>query len=89
MVKANEGYRPLVVESYRESGSGLDGNVHIRPVAGQWASENLRVECSRRLSDINRHKLGTRFIIRAKLTVREGGGKFVYSYFGWREKVVG
>lgn len=88
MAKANEGYHPLEVESYRESGSGLHGDVHIRPVPGQWAAPHLRVECSKRLSDLKRYKLGTRFRIRAKLTDREGGGEFVYSYFGWREEVV-
>lgn len=88
MAKESEGYRPLVVESYRESGLGPHGDVHIRPVPGQWAPENLRVECAKRLSDLSRYKLGTRFVIRAKLTDREGGGEFVYSYFGWREKVL-
>lgn len=88
MAKSGEEYRPLIVESYHESGSGLHGDVHIRPAPGQWAPETLRVECSKRLSDLRRYKLGTRFRIRAKLTDREGGGEFLYSYFGWREEVV-
>lgn len=88
MGKANAVYRSLDVESYRESGSGLHCDVHIRPLPGQWAAPHLRVECSKRLSDLKRYKLGTRFRIRAKLTDREGGREFVYAYFGWREGVV-
>jgi uncharacterized protein with HEPN domain len=29
-----------------------------------------------------------RFRIRAKLTDREGGGQFLYSYFGWHAEIV-
>jgi hypothetical protein len=69
MAKSHEGYRPLVVESYRESGSSLHGDVHIRPLPGQWAAPHLRVECSKRLSDLKRYKFVTPFRIRAKLTI--------------------
>jgi hypothetical protein len=34
MTKWTEPYREVILESYRESGSGLHGDVHIRPVRG-------------------------------------------------------
>ena len=43
MAKANEPYRYVVVESYRESGSGLHGNVHIRPVPAEGFPPGMRV----------------------------------------------
>ena len=63
------------------------GQLHIRPVQGQGLSTRLHVECSKELSDLKRHPLGTRFRIRAKLTDRRGGGAFLYSYFGWSVEV--
>jgi hypothetical protein len=35
MAKPHERYRDVVVESFRIGGSGLHGDVHIRPIAGQ------------------------------------------------------
>jgi hypothetical protein len=39
MAKPSETYRYVVVESYRESGSGLHGDVHIRP---SWWKASLQ-----------------------------------------------
>jgi hypothetical protein len=46
----------------------------------------MRVECSKSLS--RDFPVGTRFKIRAKLTDREDGGEFLYSYFGWEPEVL-
>jgi len=82
-------YQLVIVESYEPpSTAGLHGPVHIRPVAGQGFPTDLHVECSKELSDLRKHKLGTRFRIKAKLTDREGGGEFLYSYFGWPVEVI-
>ena len=86
MAKVGEPYVDVVVESYRESYSGLHGDIHIRPAAGQRFPQTLRVECSKRLS--RDYEPGTHFVIRAKLTDREEGGEFLYSYFGWPFRVV-
>ena len=81
-------YEYVVVEScVPPESSGLRGRVHIRPVAGQRYPTTLHVECSRKLC--RDYPVGTRFRIRAKLTDREGGGEFLYSYFGWKHEVVG
>jgi len=86
MAKPREPYRNVIVESYRESGSGLHGDVHIRPVASEGFPSGTRVECSKSL--MRDFPVGTRFRIKAKLTDREGGGEFLYSYHGWKFEVV-
>lgn len=87
MAKPLEPYVMVEVESYiPDRTSGLHGKVHIRPCAGQGYPANMHVECSKDLS--RKYPLGTRFRIRAKLTDREGGGEFLYSYFGWKYLVI-
>lgn len=82
MAKHDEPYRVVVVESFvPASTSGLHGEVHIRPIAGQGFATTLHVECSKKLC--RDYPVGTRFRIRAKLTDREGSGEFLYSYHGW------
>jgi hypothetical protein len=85
MAKPKEPYRTVVVESYRESGSGLHGDVHIRPIPGEGFPPGIRVECSKQMM---RHPVGTKFRIKAKLTDKEEGGEFLYSYFGWKFEVL-
>lgn len=88
MAKPFESYRQVTVESYVPNDrSGLHGKVHIRPVAGQGYAENLHVECSKRLSAD--YPVGTQFVVRAKLTDRDDGGEYLYSYHGWPVTVVG
>ena len=86
MAKPSEPYQDVIVESFRESGSGLHGDVHIRPVAGQGYPDGIRVECSKSLSYA--FPVGTRFKIKAKLTDKEDGTEFLYSYFGWKPEVL-
>lgn len=87
MAKPDEPYRSVVVESFRPSAtSGLHGDVHIRPVKGQGLPEALHVECSKKLS--RNYPAGTKFKIQAKLTDREGGGEYIYSYHGWAYEVM-
>lgn len=90
MAKPNEPFSYCVVESYYpDNTSGLHGPVHIRPVPGQEFPTYLRVECSKDLMNPRIHPVGTRFRLRVKLTDREGGGEFLYSYFGWPVEVLG
>jgi hypothetical protein len=82
-------YELIKVESYYESGSGLHGNVHIRPLPGQSPFEtSMRVECSKVLMDPRVHKVGTKFLIQAKITSRLGGTPFIYSSYAWPHKVI-
>lgn len=87
MAKPFELYREVVVESYKPAFStGLRGKIHIRPVDGQGYAKDLHVECSKRLS--TEFPVGTRFILRAKLTDREDGGEYLYSYHRWSVTVL-
>jgi hypothetical protein len=70
-------YRQIAVQSC------LIGNdVQIRPIAGQAFSTTLSVQCARRLRDPGRYPVGTRFLLTAKLTDRQGGTPFLYAYHG-------
>ena len=87
MAKKNEACREIVVESYKPSStSGLHGEIHIRPVAGQGLRTDLQVECAKELS--RNYPVGTRFRIRAKLTDREGSGEYLYSSYLWPVTVI-
>jgi hypothetical protein len=46
----------------------------------------MRVECSKQLS--RDYPVDTKFRIKTKLTDREEGGEFLYSYFGWKYEVL-
>ena len=83
----NMTYQKIVVESYRPAKtSALHGAIHIRPVEGQGFPLTLHVECSKKLS--TDYPVGTKFKIKAKLTDREGGGQFLYSYYRWPFEVL-
>lgn len=80
-------YEKILVESFiPKSTSGKHGKIHIRPVAGHKYPSTLQVECSKKLS--KDYPVGTKFILTAKLTDREDGGEYLYSYFGWKYEVV-
>ena len=74
MAKPEEPYRYVVVESYGETGSGLPGDVHIRPVPVEGFPQGMRVECSKQLS--RDYPVGTKFRIKAE-AYRQGGGRGV------------
>jgi len=81
-------YEYIVVETYYPaSTAGLHGPVHVRPIPGEAYPTHLQVECSKSL--IRDYEVGTPFRLRLKLTDREGGGEFLYSYFGWKYEVQG
>lgn len=86
MAKDNS-YEKVLVESYMPScTSGKHGKVHIRPVTGHKYPKTLQVECSKKLS--NDYPVGTKFLLNAKLTDRDGGGEYLYSYQGWKVEVI-
>ena len=87
MAKRNESYHYITVESYIPTNTaGLHGPVHIRPVLGEVFSPTLQVECAKSLTE--NYPVGTRFKLKVKLTDREGGGEYLYSYFGWKAEVI-
>jgi hypothetical protein len=87
LAKLNASYRTVIVESYKPlATSGLHGDLHIRPVKGQGLAETLHVECSKKLS--RNYPVGTKFKIQARLTDRDSGGEYLYSYHGWAFEIM-
>jgi len=87
MAKDNP-YVTIIAESFVPSDmSGRHGKVHMRPAPGQPFGQDLLIECSKALT--TEHPVGTRFRMRVKLTDRESGGEFLYSYHGWKVDVLG
>jgi hypothetical protein len=72
-------YREVAVQSVADPRSGV---LRIRPMAGQAYAPTLNVQCSRALVDPARYPAGTRFLLLAKLTDRQGGTPFLYAYHG-------
>jgi hypothetical protein len=72
-------YREVAVESFLDPRTG---GLRIRPMAGQAYATSMRVQCARALADPSVYPPGTRFLIRAKLTDRNGGAPFLYAYHG-------
>lgn len=86
MGKPTEPTVRVIVESYEEIGSGLHGERHVRPLPGQGYPAGTRVRCSKAMR--YGHPLGTRFLIYAKATDRQGGREFLSSHHSWDYKVV-
>jgi len=78
-------YRDVAVESFADPRTGL---LRIRPLAGQAYATSMRVQCSRVLRDPAQYPAGTRFLIRAKLTDRQGGAPYLYAHHGDPVKVL-
>ena len=72
-------YREVAVESVLDARTG---RLRIRPVPGQAYSSSLRVQCARLLSDPEHYPAGTRFLLSAKMTDRQGGQPFLYAWHG-------
>jgi hypothetical protein len=78
-------YREVAVESFVDPRSG---RVAIRPIPGQAYASALRVQCSSALKDQERYPVGTRFLVSAKLTDRQGGAPYLYAHHGDAVKVL-
>lgn len=84
----NNQYDYIIVESFLISNtSGKHGLIHVRPLPGQDPYfETMFVECSKELSFD--YPIGTRFRIKAKITAKQGGTPFIYSYYKWGYEVL-
>jgi hypothetical protein len=87
VAKPNEPYNFIIVESYRPANtSGIHGPIHIRPAPNQMFPQSLQVECSKKLSQ--NYPVGTRFRLKVRLTDRDGGGEYLYSFPGWPARIL-
>jgi hypothetical protein len=82
----DEPYVWLIVETYRERGSGLHGDIHVRPIPGQVVPPSYRVRFPK--APRRAYKLGQRFRVPAKITDKEGGNKFVHTNHAWDYVVI-
>jgi hypothetical protein len=74
-------YRQIIIETYRGPPRGNHGSIRARPIAGQFFSSTMNVECSRDMR--KRFAVGTRFRIFAKEVLTEDGTSFLYTHFSW------
>lgn len=72
-------YQNVVIETYKNLSGGSSKSIRARPLAGQGFDISMNVECSSSMR--KSHKVGTKFLISAKPTSREGGSEFLYSHF--------
>jgi hypothetical protein len=86
MGKPEEPYYTIVVETYRISGPGLHGDVHVRPVEGEHFPQTLHVRSPKEMR--RNYPVGTRFRIYAKLTDKEGGNPFLHTHHSWEYEVL-
>ena len=78
-------YRNIVIETYDGAREYSTGAPHARPLSGQGLATNLKVECSGSMR-LN-HPIGTKFLIKAKLTEARGT-QFLYSSYRWSWKTL-
>jgi len=71
-------YREVAVESRLDH----RGRPCVTPVSGQAFSTGMRVQCSRRLLDLDTHPLGTRFLLSVRISDRQGGEPYLYAWHG-------
>lgn len=82
----DEPYEWLIVETYIESGSGLHGDIHVRPIPGQGVPTTYRVRFPK--APRQAYPIGQKFRVPAKITHREGGSKFIHTNHAWDCEVV-
>ena len=86
MAKPWEQYKQIIIQTYYEVKSGKSSNIHARPIEGQGYPTTIDVECSRKMR--TEHPTGTKFRVWAKLTDRDGGGDYLYTFHKWPYEIV-
>lgn len=92
-----QNYYELWFESFiLDKISGHNSNVQLHLLNPQSIPEEIHNICYSRdispfdlLTECNKafftdYPVGTKFLLKAKLTDREGEGLFLYSYYGWK-----
>ena len=79
-------YRQVIIETYRHEGGGSKHSIRARPIPGQGLDHNMNVECSSSMR--KKHPIGSKILIQAKITDREDGAPFLYTYHRWPYKLL-
>lgn len=93
----NQNYYELWFESFRlKYTAGHISEIQLKLVPGQSLPQEISTECKSRdvdpfilLAECNTdlftmHPVGTKFLLKAKLTDREGSKPFFYNYYRWQ-----
>lgn len=72
-------YRDVIIETYQSTSRGSRSLTRARPAGGQGLDTAMNVECSSKMRKA--HPAGTRFLVQAKLTSRDGGTPFLYVHY--------
>lgn len=70
-------YKLVVIETYQAPKGNHQSDLRARPAPGQPFPQTMDVSCSNTMRKA--YPLGTKFLVHAKLTQREGGKLFLYS----------
>lgn len=79
-------YRTIAIETYSGRSTTSSEGVRARPLAGQKLDTSMNVECSSKMR--KGYPVGTKFLIQAKITCKEGGTPFLYSHYNQPYKVI-
>ncbi|TXD98342.1 hypothetical protein ES754_05300 [Psychrobacter frigidicola] len=79
-------YKDVVIETYINTKGGSSKSIRARPIAGQSFDTSMNVECSSKMR--KSYPVGTRFLIQAKISEREGGTPFLYAYYNAPYRIV-
>jgi hypothetical protein len=74
-------YRKIAIQTYRSNGEASGKSIRARPLQGQGIATTMHVACSEKMR--KEHPMGTVFIVKAKITNREGGPAFIYTSWKW------
>lgn len=72
-------YREVAVRSVPQP---ENGQLRIAVMPGQAFATSMPVHCSRMLRDASRYPAGTCFLLRVKMTDRQGGEPYLYAWHG-------
>jgi hypothetical protein len=75
---SSDDYFSLIVETY-DGRKGSNSYIRVRPLAGQGLPTGMNVECSKKMRE--QYPVGTKFLIRGKVTQVKGSEPFIYSYY--------
>ena len=79
-------YREVIIETYENIKSGSSKRIRARPIEGQGLDTNMNVECSLKMR--KSHPVGTKFLLQAKITEKEGGKPFLYVHYNAEYKLI-
>jgi hypothetical protein len=79
-------YLDIVIETYRNIHGSSSKSIRARPLDGQGLDTSMNVECSSKMRRGN--PIGTKFLLQAKVTDREGGPPFLYAHYNAPYRVI-